>query len=297
VNRETTESFYGAPVNQLLLLGEPHDNEWIDYTALGLSPENIPDLIRMATDGQLHNPPQDSALVWAPVHAWRALGQLGAVEAVAPLLSLFQQIDEGGDDWIQSDIPETLARIGVAALEPAANYLADATRGEWARIAAADTLGRIGTAHPDLRAQCITKLAAQLEKFPEQSENLNTFLISPLYDLGAVETMPLIERVHAAGRVDESVMGDVEDIQIHFGLKTKREHPPKPNRLTELYGDLGDLEEQRRLIERENAELRQLMDEPVFESAPEPYIAPPKIGRNEPCPCGSGKKYKKCCGA
>ena len=23
----------------------------------------------------------------------------------------------------------------------------------------------------------------------------------------------------------------------------------------------------------------------------------PKIGRNEPCPCGSGKKYKKCCGA
>ncbi len=25
-------------------------------------------------------------------------------------------------------------------------------------------------------------------------------------------------------------------------------------------------------------------------------IKPKKIGRNEPCPCGSGKKYKKCCG-
>jgi hypothetical protein len=23
----------------------------------------------------------------------------------------------------------------------------------------------------------------------------------------------------------------------------------------------------------------------------------PKVGRNEPCPCGSGKKYKKCHGA
>ncbi len=22
-----------------------------------------------------------------------------------------------------------------------------------------------------------------------------------------------------------------------------------------------------------------------------------KVGRNDPCPCGSGKKYKKCCGA
>jgi uncharacterized protein len=28
-----------------------------------------------------------------------------------------------------------------------------------------------------------------------------------------------------------------------------------------------------------------------------PYLRPaPKVGRNEPCPCGSGLKYKKCCG-
>ena len=29
---------------------------------------------------------------------------------------------------------------------------------------------------------------------------------------------------------------------------------------------------------------------------PKPFVREPKIGRNEPCPCGSGKKYKKCCG-
>ena len=27
-----------------------------------------------------------------------------------------------------------------------------------------------------------------------------------------------------------------------------------------------------------------------------PVVAAPKVGRNDPCPCGSGKKYKKCCG-
>ena len=27
-----------------------------------------------------------------------------------------------------------------------------------------------------------------------------------------------------------------------------------------------------------------------------PKITEENIGRNEPCPCGSGKKYKKCCG-
>jgi SWIM/SEC-C metal-binding protein len=28
---------------------------------------------------------------------------------------------------------------------------------------------------------------------------------------------------------------------------------------------------------------------------PEPLLAEPKTGRNDPCPCGSGKKFKKCC--
>ena len=31
--------------------------------------------------------------------------------------------------------------------------------------------------------------------------------------------------------------------------------------------------------------------------AQHPFVrVEPKIGRNDPCPCGSGKKYKKCCG-
>jgi hypothetical protein len=34
---------------------------------------------------------------------------------------------------------------------------------------------------------------------------------------------------------------------------------------------------------------------PVWQK-PVPIVKGPKIGRNDPCPCGSGKKYKKCCG-
>jgi len=30
--------------------------------------------------------------------------------------------------------------------------------------------------------------------------------------------------------------------------------------------------------------------------APKPVRAGAKVGRNDPCPCGSGKKYKKCHG-
>ena len=296
MNSKTMESSYDVPVSQLLSLGKP-DDEWRDYKTLGLSHGHFADLIRMAADDQLNDSPNEGALIWAPVHAWRALGQLGVAEAVPALLSLFHRIDECNDEWVQSDIPKTLAQIGMAALEPAANYLADAAHGEWARIAAADTLGRIGRVHPDLRAECVAKLAAQLEKFSEQSETLNAFLISPLWDLRAAEVMPLIERAYAADCVDESVLGDLEDTQIHFGLKTKREHPPRPNQLSKVYRELDQWEEKRRRLEQENAELRQIVDELACGAAPEPYVAPVKIGRNEPCPCGSGKKHKKCCGA
>ncbi|MBQ9405643.1 MAG: preprotein translocase subunit SecA [Desulfovibrio sp.] len=32
------------------------------------------------------------------------------------------------------------------------------------------------------------------------------------------------------------------------------------------------------------------------DATPKPAKAKPRVGRNAPCPCGSGKKYKKCCG-
>ena len=37
-------------------------------------------------------------------------------------------------------------------------------------------------------------------------------------------------------------------------------------------------------------------DEGPLPPAVEPIQADKTVGRNDPCPCGSGKKYKKCCG-
>jgi preprotein translocase subunit SecA len=36
---------------------------------------------------------------------------------------------------------------------------------------------------------------------------------------------------------------------------------------------------------------------PAPAQRPRPAQSEPKVGRNDPCPCGSGKKYKKCHGA
>ncbi|MGD9610260.1 MAG: preprotein translocase subunit SecA [Desulfovibrionaceae bacterium] len=47
----------------------------------------------------------------------------------------------------------------------------------------------------------------------------------------------------------------------------------------------------------ETANLQYSGSSETAEAKPEPKRrAAPKVGRNDPCPCGSGKKYKKCCG-
>jgi len=48
--------------------------------------------------------------------------------------------------------------------------------------------------------------------------------------------------------------------------------------------------------ERQQKDL-QYQTGPAQAEAPKPVRAGAKVGRNDPCPCGSGKKYKKCHGA
>ena len=53
---------------------------------------------------------------------------------------------------------------------------------------------------------------------------------------------------------------------------------------------------------RRNSAERREVAKPIIPSSDgtavrRPVKAQTKIGRNDPCPCGSGKKYKKCCGA
>ena len=62
------------------------------------------------------------------------------------------------------------------------------------------------------------------------------------------------------------------------------------DRAIEIYTALGNNEQAAKLKE----ELK-ILTAPPKKTTNTP-ITVTKIGRNEPCPCGSGKKYKKCCG-
>ncbi|MCG8533396.1 MAG: preprotein translocase subunit SecA [Desulfovibrionales bacterium] len=68
--------------------------------------------------------------------------------------------------------------------------------------------------------------------------------------------------------------------------------------LTRLRIQRAEDEEQARLREEFRHDVAEDVTYSGGEEAPQPARrSTPKVGRNEPCPCGSGKKYKKCCGA
>jgi hypothetical protein len=222
---------YPAPVNQLLQLGDVRGlTAEPDYLALGLGPEDAADLIRMAQDEALHFADGESPEVWAPMHAWRALGQLRAVSAIGPLLGLLRRIDVDNDDWADQDLPRVFGQIGPAALLPLEQYAASPWHGTYARISAGAGLKEIGQQHPASREAAVAALMRLLENYaqPGRDESLNGFLIGQLIDLGAKEAAPLIERAFVAEAVDELVVGDWGEVQFALGQAAlagpKRKH-------------------------------------------------------------------------
>jgi len=119
-------------------------------------------------------------------------------------------------------------------------------------------------------------------------------------DLPAPELLDEVRKAYAEGLVDESV-ADLKGIEQDLAA-------PKPGR-SEGHGLVTDviseMEHWACFHPEDSGPTEPIEPEiplpppalpPVSYAAPKPLVREPKIGRNDPCPCGSGKKYKKCCG-
>jgi hypothetical protein len=210
---------YTPPLDKLLTMGEPDWRLWREYASLGITSEHVPQLIAMMTDGRLHESGGDSTEVWAPMHAWRALGELRAIEAIEPMISLLPLIDAQDDDAVGEDVPIALSLFGEPAIEPLRRFLSDQSRDEFARVAAAIALRRIGVSSQVLRPLVVKVLVEALERHIGQPHALNAFLVSELIDLRAGSEIAAIERAYRAGCVDLSVCGRLADVRAELGLE------------------------------------------------------------------------------
>ncbi|MDE3178267.1 MAG: SEC-C domain-containing protein [Acidobacteriota bacterium] len=96
---------------------------------------------------------------------------------------------------------------------------------------------------------------------------------------------PLVEYKRESYEMFEDLMDRIEDESLRylFLLRTPEEEEAM-------------IREYQRRKRREQAEMQMMGAGAVMEK-PQQVIRREKIGRNDPCPCGSGKKYKKCHGA
>src|SRR5437899_112278 len=115
-------------------------------------------------------------------------------------------------------------------------------------------------------------------------------------------------------RIDNETVRYLFHIQIQQGEQPPQPREPRPEpprhqppsaaaavasaaaRASEPPHLPGFAREMERKHQRQQREL-QYQTGPAQAEAPRPVRAGAKVGRNEPCPCGSGKKYKKCHGA
>ena len=96
-------------------------------------------------------------------------------------------------------------------------------------------------------------------------------MINYLVNLKATSSLDTIGEAYKHDCVDCGVLGDIEDVEIELGVRDSRSTPPP--RYEWVFDDETHTQDHTTMVRTE-----------------------PKIGRNDLCPCGSGKKYKKCCG-
>ena len=123
------------------------------------------------------------------------------------------------------------------------------------------------------------------------------------------EMMRLVERFSLLSSVDECWMEHIDNMDqlrrsIH--LRSYAQHNPVVEYRKEGYAMFDEMVDTirektaKRVIVSTIVPSRQTerneADAAAASGAPKTAVAKKKIGRNDPCPCGSGKKYKNCCG-
>ncbi len=238
----SNEELYPPPLDRLKKLGTPSVSR--DVAELGLTSEHIPGMIRIVRKwldwylDEAETP--DEPELWAPLHAWRSLGRLGAVEAVEPMLEMMDALDVTDDTWYLDEFSGVFALIGPDAADALQRYLADPSHRDYPRTVAADGLVRLAKRRPDCRAAAVAALGSVLAKYEENDIQLNGFLVAHLLELKAVEQAELIERAYAAGRVDDEICGYWDDVRKQLGVEglgLVPDQPPRPRQISYLRFD------------------------------------------------------------
>ena len=229
-------------------------------------------------------------------YAMELLAALETPAAIPSFVAAYRQVD---DDMVEG-MEHALLRFGPEALEPLLDVAADGGLTWYARSLAANGARHAAAEDPARRARLAERLrgvvadyVARPEPLSDEEKDVVASFISDLADLADPEARPLIEAAFDAGRVLSTPTGRFdlpiirrEDVEETYREGGHSEHWDPPPFLDDY--------RKRRLKHFEDEEKKKRLAAFNQKAAPQPVVLDPKLGRNDPCWCGSGKKYKKC---
>jgi len=216
---------------------------------------------------------------WTPVHAARILGELRAAEAVEPLI---KWLGAEGEALAQA-VPLALARIGEPAREPLMDYARDTSHDLMARAGALEALTRMTGPHSKLHDPVVAHLRLIVGGTERGEDEFRAFAVVNLCDISDDSAWDDILIAYRQNRIAKRLI-NVNEAREHMRAR----------------GGNWKLREAAESIVPQyeapphDAEPRAVRRRPTGKAALGPEFA--KVGRNDPCPCGSGKKFKKCHG-
>lgn len=210
---------------------DPYELDAHDFLAMGITTEHISELTKLILDEEYYLS-EDEDLGYPQLFAYQALGQLKTASAIDALVEGTQRwSDSDWFEWFTEAMPDIFGGIGGSAISPVAKLLQNSTAPLYSRTSAINYLEKIGVAHPECRDRCVAALTEQLQKFHENDPTLNGFLVTTLAtDLKTLAAADIIETAFQADRVDETIIGDWNDVQVHLGLKSIKDLPPRKRR-------------------------------------------------------------------
>ena len=110
---------------------------------------------------------------------------------------------------------------------------------------------------------------------------------------GWAEKDPKTEYKHEGYRIFKEMLEAIEDRVTDIIFKVRLEAGVRARSVWTVSQTAHDEVGQFAMAERQRAAAQAPQGEQKVRQI---KLEQPKVGRNEPCPCGSGKKYKKCCG-
>jgi SEC-C motif/Protein of unknown function (DUF1186) len=254
----------------------------------------VPALLERITDEALRaRNDGDLVLDHVAYMAIFALCELALPETTEPV---FHACFESGDEDILEWLDSHLWRFGPTAIPILEQLTQKEALGWYPRAMALDVMAQLVRGLPEAqdsyKAFLIKVLTELLDKGGDAKDDYITSVVSRLTDLRDPEARPLIDRAFEENRVDLDFIRKENVEAIYSGSmevyeSTRHESFLNYYRSWNLRSELKRREEESQRVQRELAESRRLL-------AGIPARAEKKPGRNEPCWCGSGKKYKKC---